>query len=98
MSEHKHITKTPDALFRNYDEAREWVDTADLFKYPIVLEDWFDKNHIATARIMGYGGQYTVEITNHEGKDSVSETEVDATEVAEMMGGWTVVGRELGEK
>lgn len=82
-------------MFRNYDEARNWVDDADLHSTTLVLEDHFDGEHIATARVSGGSGKYTVTITNHEGEDSITESVVDATEVAEMMGGWRVAGRDL---
>ena len=87
------IDRTADAMFRNYDEAKLWVEDADLQSTTLVLEDYFDGEHIATARISGSADRYSVEITNHEGDETTSTTVVDGVEVAEMMGGWKVVGR-----
>jgi hypothetical protein len=87
------IDRTADAMFRNYDEARHWVQDADLRETTLVLEDRFDDELVATARINGAHDRYKVEITNHEGERSTNETVVDATEVAEMIGGWDVAGR-----
>ena len=35
------VSTDPDSLFRNYDEARHWVQDADLRSQPIVLADHF---------------------------------------------------------
>jgi len=92
------IEDSADVMFQSYDEARRWVTDADLVNKPVVLEDWFDGEHIATTKVQGSNDRYALEITNHEGKDTTSETVVDATEVAEMMGGWTVAGREVQQR
>jgi hypothetical protein len=88
------VERHPDEMFRNFDEAKGWVDSADLWDYPVILEDHLDGEHIATARVQGANGVYSLEITNHEGSDSTIEKTVGSIEVAEMMGGWKVAGRE----
>ena len=89
------VSTDPDSLFRNYDEARHWVQDADLRSQPIVLADHFDGEHVQTAVITGGHDRYDVHIKSHE-EGGTSRTTVDATEVAEMMGGWTVAGRVTG--
>ena len=89
------IKRTADVMFQNYDEAKLWVENADLWNYPLVLEDHFDGEHVATAKIKDSHDSYRVEITNHEGQETTSQQTVDHIEVAEMMGGWCVAGRLL---
>lgn len=87
------VDRTADGMFRNYDEARNWVEDADLRSQPVVLEDHYKDEHVATCRVTGGNDRYTLEITNHEGADTTRTSVVDGTEVAEMMGGWKVAGR-----
>jgi len=89
------IDRSADAMFRNYDEAKTWVEDADLQSTTLVLEDHYKGEHIATAQINGSADTYRVTITNHEGNDTTAESVADGIQVAEMMGGWTVAGRSL---